>query len=71
MAGTSSGYILILPNILPPEKWKGGGGGSASPAPLSLSIALHDCFGDAITSCIGYYEVGLVTGQDSSPITGP
>lgn len=26
MAGTSSGYILILPNILPPEKWKGGGG---------------------------------------------
>ena len=38
MAGISSGYILILPNILPPEKWKGegGGGGSAPPAPLSL-----------------------------------
>ena len=65
--------LYFKQNIFLLEKWgrEEGKALPAPPAPPSLWIALRDCFGDAITSLIGCYEVVLITGQDSSPITFP
>ena len=63
-------YLYLTQNILPPEKWKGGG---VQLPRLRCPCELHymTVSGTLSLLALAIYEVGLATGQDSSPITGP
>lgn len=77
MAGTSSGFSMYLvlkglkQNIFLLENCgrEGGIALPAVPAPPSLWIALRDCFEDAITSLVACYEVTVITGRNTDPVT--